>query len=123
MLPTQQGKLAEDYACSYLQKAGLTLLKRNFRYGRGEIDLIMQQKSLVVFVEVRYRKNAHYGSAIESIDLAKKQRLRKTAHFYLQQFDKQQRFDWRYDWLGLSPAPEPQKFLVEWLQNAWEIDD
>lgn len=123
MLPTQQGKFAEDYACYYLQQAGLTFLTRNFRCRYGEIDLIMQQKNCIVFVEVRYRKTADFGSAIESINATKKQRVRQTAHFYLQQFDKRQQYDWRFDWLGLSPAKEPQKFLVEWLENAWEIDD
>ena len=45
------GRAAEDYALATLQKAGLRLLERNFRCRFGEIDLIMREGSVLVFVE------------------------------------------------------------------------
>ncbi len=50
-----RGREAEDRACDYLQTQGLQLLARNYRSKRGEIDLILQDKDSLVFVEVRYR--------------------------------------------------------------------
>ena len=61
------GQHAENACCKYLQKQGLKLLSRNYRGKRGEIDIIMQDKDSLVFVEVRYRKNNLFGGALASI--------------------------------------------------------
>ena len=50
------GRMAEDMALRYLQKHDLTLLTRNFRSRFGEIDLIMQEKNTIIFIEVRAEK-------------------------------------------------------------------
>jgi putative endonuclease len=52
MISQQFGQAAEDFACQYLQTHGLKLLARNFRTRYGEIDLIMQIKEQLVFIEV-----------------------------------------------------------------------
>jgi putative endonuclease len=118
----QQGYHAENYACQYLQTAGLLLLTRNFRCKYGEIDLIMRDNDTIVFIEVRYRQQQYYGSPIETITLQKQQRIRRAAQTYLLQYDKAQKYFWRYDWLGLNALPQIGHFNVEWIQNAWEED-
>ena len=75
-MPSQQpprlsGKQAENMACDYLQKRGMTLVERNFRKRRGEIDLIMYDRQDLVFVEVKYRHSDRFGSAEEAITGAK----------------------------------------------------
>lgn len=117
-----QGYYAESYACAYLQQAGLTLVTRNFRCKFGEIDLIMREQDTLVFVEVRYRKNQQYTSAIESITFAKQQRIRRAAQVYLQHYDPDERFFWRYDWVGIAETANGN-FSVEWIPNAWEEDN
>ncbi|MBT3745088.1 MAG: YraN family protein, partial [Candidatus Thioglobus sp.] len=64
----QIGNQAEDVALEYLTQQGLTLVQQNYLTKVGEIDLIMLdvQTQVLVFVEVRYRRNAHFGSAVES---------------------------------------------------------
>ena len=52
------GKQAEDFVCHYLQKQKLKLITRNYSCRYGEIDLIMRDKTSLVFVEVRYRQNS-----------------------------------------------------------------
>ena len=69
-----QGKIAEDQACLFLQKKGLKLVEKNYRCRTGEIDLVMQDKKELVFVEVRYRANNDYGSALDSVDQQKIQK-------------------------------------------------
>lgn len=49
----------------------------------GEIDLIAQEKKELVFVEVRYRSNTHYGGPLASIDRKKQNKIKKTAQIYL----------------------------------------
>ena len=78
----QIGDLAEDKACSFLQKKGFCLVERNYRSPFGELDLIMQDKNEVVFIEVRSRAYNTYGTAIDSINKAKQQKVRKKINFY-----------------------------------------
>lgn len=79
-----EGRTAETLACDFLQKQGLKLIQKNFNCPCGEIDLIMQDKEAVVFVEVRLRRHSHLGTAIETVNRQKQQKLIKTALLYLQ---------------------------------------
>jgi putative endonuclease len=81
-----QGRAGEDEALAYLQRTGLTLVERNFRCKGGEIDLIMKERSVLVFVEVRKRSDASYGGAAASVTSRKQARLILAAQIYLQRF-------------------------------------
>ena len=52
------GYKAEENALSFLVRQGLDVVERNFRCRFGEIDLIMRDGDVLVFVEVRKRKNS-----------------------------------------------------------------
>src|SRR3990172_585823 len=79
-----RGRKAEDIACARLQQAGLALTTRNYRSPFGEIDLVMQERDTLVFVEVRYRSSDVFGTPAETVDARKQARLRATAEHYLQ---------------------------------------
>jgi putative endonuclease len=112
------GAEAEELACQHLQDQGLSLLKRNFRTKRGEIDLIMQDKSCVVFVEVRFRRSSRFGSAEESINSGKCRRLNAAAMAYLQQSNQGENAQARFDAVAISPnSRQPGNFAINWLQN------
>lgn len=85
-MTTQKGRQAEDRALAYLQQQGLHLLVRNYRCRLGEIDLIMRDATLLVFVEVRQRTHLRYGGAAASVNSVKQQRLWRTAEHYLLRF-------------------------------------
>lgn len=78
-----EGDLAEDAALAYLEGQGLRLRARNYRSRFGEIDLVLDDRGTLVFVEVRKRTNPHFGSAAESITAAKRDKLIATARQYL----------------------------------------
>lgn len=82
-MTTAQGKQAEDRALVYLRQQGLQLIVRNYRCRFGEIDLVMQDRSLLVFVEVRQRTHRRYGGAAASVGSVKQHRLWRTAEHYL----------------------------------------
>ena len=90
-----QGTAAEDLALRYLEARGLNLVTRNFRCRTGELDLIMRDGEQLVFVEVRSRRHARYGTPAESVTRTKQQRLLRAAAFYLQRqrLDPPCRFD------------------------------
>ena len=50
-----QGKAGEDLAAKFLEQNGLKILERNYRFERGEIDLIAEEGDELVFVEVKAR--------------------------------------------------------------------
>lgn len=111
------GQQAEQRACAFLENKGLKLLARNYRCTFGEIDLIMRDDEVVVFVEVRKRSDSYFASAIESVDLTKQRKLIKTATHYLQ---KQHWFDkvpCRFDIIGITQDQ------IEWIQDAFSTDD
>ena len=62
-----KGALAEEIAHNFLMTNGLSPIDRNYRTRFGEIDLIMKDNNILVFIEVRYRSYNTFGSATESI--------------------------------------------------------
>ncbi|OCG14108.1 YraN family protein [Gilliamella sp. wkB292] len=79
----QIGRHYENIACQYLLKQGLLLIAKNSQYPLGEIDLIMQDKQCLVFVEVRYRKNANFGDAAMTVTLSKQTKIKQAAQLWM----------------------------------------
>lgn len=77
------GLQGEQLALKYLQKQGLRLLERNYREPCGEIDLIMQHKKTIVFVEVKQRSDLRYGAPAEAVTPLKQRKISMTAALYL----------------------------------------
>ena len=65
------GSRYEEETAAFLQKNGYRILEKNFRDRRGEIDLIAKDGRTLVFVEVKYRKNARNGYPEEAVDTRK----------------------------------------------------
>ena len=77
------GQKAEDQAAQLLEQAGLVILTRNYRCRGGEIDLVCQDGRVLVFVEVRLRRNSRFGGAAASITVSKQRRIILAAEHYL----------------------------------------
>jgi len=108
----EAGARAEALAAAFLVARGLTIVERNFRCRRGEIDLIARDGETLVFVEVRLRSRRDFGGAAASITAAKRARIAAAALFYL----------------GRLPRTPPCRFdavlfdavaadRIEWLQD------
>ena len=72
----------EARAAEYLEASGYEILERNYRCACGEIDLIARQGNCLVFIEVKYRKNARCGGAAFAVGAEKQRRLSRTAVMY-----------------------------------------
>ncbi len=79
----QIGFEAEKKACDYLEEElGFQIVTRNYRTPMGEIDIIAIDKKVLVFVEVKYRKNTSHGKAYEYVTRAKIAKIKRAAwHF------------------------------------------
>lgn len=113
------GAEAETLASRYLIAQGLQLLARNVRSRGGEIDLVMRHGNTVVFVEVRYRSHARFGSAIESIDARKQRRLAECATYHLQRNPAWAGFPARFDVVAIQPRGGANQ--LEWIQDAFQV--
>ncbi len=78
------GRRGEDLAHRYLQKKGLRVVARNYKPGGdSEIDIVARQGDLIVFVEVKSRSSAEFGSPDRAIDLEKQKHIVRAARAYV----------------------------------------
>ena len=89
------GVWGEQLAAEFMQKKRYKVIGCNYRCRFGEIDLICQNRSYLVFVEVKLRKNASFGEAREFVGFQKQTKLRAAAALWLQEnpSELQPRFD------------------------------
>ena len=113
-LSKQTGDAWESQARRWLERHGLRFIAANARERGGEIDLITRDGAVIVFVEVRYRRNASYGDAAASVTPQKQQRLLKAARLWLSRqngsFDT---VDCRFDVVAFTGND------IQWLKNAF----
>lgn len=79
----QLGSSGEEIAAHFLENIGFIILQRNFRFGRGELDLIARDGPELVFVEVKLRRGTGYGLPEDAITPAKRRQIRRIAEGYL----------------------------------------
>jgi putative endonuclease len=112
----ETGAHYERIALAHLERAGLKLLARNFACRYGEIDLVMRDGDVVVFVEVRHRRPGRFGDGIDSIGAAKRAKLVRAAGVYLSAHphlaDRACRFD------AIAIADDAQ--APDWRRNAFD---
>jgi putative endonuclease len=90
------GKKAEGIAEAFFREKGYHILERNYQVRCGEIDLILEDRSRMIFVEVKSRVSAKYGLPQEAITYHKRRQIIRVAKWYLQEkgcLDREIRFD------------------------------
>lgn len=80
-----EGTAYEKRAAQYLTQRGYQILVYNYRCKQGEIDLIARDGEYLVFVEVKYRKDARSGYGSEAVGWQKQKRIINSARWYLAQ--------------------------------------
>lgn len=89
------GNSGESRACTHMINLGFKILERNWRYRHEEIDIIAENESFIVFVEVKTRKNNLYGRPETFVNRKKQNHMIRAANEYLikKNLDKEARFD------------------------------
>jgi putative endonuclease len=112
------GREGEKIAERYLKKKGYKLVERNYRCLSGEVDLIVLDRRVIVFVEVKTRSDDRFGTPFEAVEVRKQQKMIRAAQFFLHAKGLQQR-EARFDVVGISwPGRQP---VVEHIENAFEL--
>jgi putative endonuclease len=113
------GQRGEDYAAQYLIDRGYALHARNWRCPVGEIDLVTEKDSRLIFVEVRTRRGDRLGTPEESITPAKRAKLIAAAQTYLDEHGQTDR-DWRIDVVAIEIGSRGEVKRCTLIENAIE---
>ena len=102
---TRLGDAGEAAAAEHFARAGYRVVARNHRCRRGEVDLVVEQGELLVFVEVRTRETAAFGSPEETVGAKKQRRVVLAARDFLARRRGAERAV-RFDVVSIVDAPD-----------------
>jgi putative endonuclease len=113
------GQEGESVAERYLRRKGYRILARNARSSVGELDLVVEDGAVLVFVEVKARHTDAFGGAVYAVHRHKQDKLIQLAAQYLARHHIKNR-PCRFDVVLVqgSEANDPQ---VDHIQNAFEV--
>jgi putative endonuclease len=94
---------------------GLELIARNACFRVGEIDLIMREGEVFVFVEVRLRQTSRFGGAAVTVNIAKQKRLIRAAQCWLQAQPFRVWPDCRFDVVAIDGG------RIQWIPHAFGL--
>jgi putative endonuclease len=115
------GGHGETLAMKHLLSKGYKVLATNYRYGRYEVDLIMQDRDEVVFIEVKTRSQMGEGEkAEESVGWVKRSRIVAVANAFLE--EKALDLDARFDIITIVMGGHGYRIThIRQAFNLWEV--
>jgi len=111
------GDKAESFALKYLKKQKLQFVEKNYYCKHGEIDLIMREGESLIFIEVRYRKQTHYGTAASTVNNRKLHKITKSIEDYLSK-NNLGYISCQIDVIGLEGNIQNPK--ITWIRNVMQ---
>jgi putative endonuclease len=114
------GQEGEAAAEAYLRRQGYRIVARNFRSPLGELDLVAEDKGVLVFVEVKARRTREFGGAVYAVDVRKQNKLIRLAAHYLARHHLSHRVC-RFDVVLLQTDEAGGSPRIEHIPNAFEV--
>ncbi len=114
------GDRGEDLAVSYLKKKGYKILKRNFRFERGEIDIVALDGKTLVFAEVKTATTLIMGPPESWVTAVKQKRLGKVAQKFLYDFNDDT-IECRFDVVAITL--QQNRPHINHIENAFWLQD
>lgn len=114
-LHNELGKKGEQLAVDFLIKKGYTIVQRNYRFQKAEVDIIAQLKDTLAIVEVKTRSTVDFGNPQDFVKPKQIQRLVKAVDEYVNvnKLDVEVRFD------IIAIVRQDKGFTIEHLENAF----
>lgn len=107
----EAGAKGEQLAADYLAGKGYTILFRNYRFGKSEVDIIAQRDDWLVFVEVKARTSIEYGQPEDFVDWRKSERMLRAAENFIYATDWQGNV--RFDIISVRLCDPPEIVQLE----------
>jgi len=98
------GKRGELIARTFLQKKGYKLLETNWTIGKAEVDIIVQKRGVIIFVEVKTRQNQVFGYPEDSVTQKKQDLMMEAAVFYTRDIEHEGEI--RFDIIAITIEPD-----------------
>ncbi len=114
-------KIGEQLAVEHLKTQGYQILAENYRFQRGEIDIIAKHEERIVFVEVKTRRSLKYGVPQSAVTIQKQRQISKIALAYLQ---KHNLIDTscRFDVIAIQLTRDLELLRLEQIKSAFEFN-
>lgn len=96
------GKLGEKLALRYLCNKNYSCVTANFYVRGGELDLVMANSGIIVFVEVKTRSSPFFGSGEEAMNFRKTQKLLRAIHGFFEKFEEYRGANWQLDLIDIQ---------------------
>lgn len=109
------GKAGEEEAVKYLTSKGFSVLERNWRFQKAEVDIIAQKENLLIAVEVKTRTSTDFGMPQDFVNPKKIKLLVKAMDEYITSNDLDVEF--RFDIIGV--IPKGLTYEIEHLEDAF----
>jgi putative endonuclease len=113
----KRGKTGETLAYHCLRKNGYRIVARNYRKYYGEIDLIGWENGVLVFVEVKLRKNSDHGMPQDAVNLFKRRQISRVAKEYRMRHHLHD-INYRFDIVSIQGNPGKER--IEILKDAFK---
>lgn len=115
------GKLGENIAVKYLKNKGFTIVCRNYRCKFGEIDIVAEKGSEIIFIEVKTRKKVLqniFGTPEEAVDKKKINKIIQSANIFLESFKYSLDIKWQIDIIAIELDWKIRKANLKHIKNA-----
>ncbi|GLV59607.1 UPF0102 protein [Dictyobacter sp. S3.2.2.5] len=114
------GRTGERLAAERLQQSGYVILERNFRCCYGEIDLVAEHESDLVFIEVKTRRGLSRGLPEEAVNQRKQQKIIQVGHYYLFITNADPARSWRVDVVAVQLSATGRLEEIRIYQHAFD---
>jgi len=101
----ETGKEGEEMAAAFLRKIGYEIVETNWRFKKSEIDIIVRKEDFLVFVEVKTRETSFFQDPEKAVTIAKQKMIIKGANEYVQNLDKKDDPEVRFDIIAITLRP------------------
>ncbi len=119
------GNLGEEYAAKFLMGKGLRIIERNFKTNFGEIDIIAENRKILVFVEVKSKESYSNSQFLPEYNITpkKKRKLRKLCEFYLSSKKYPYNQKWQIDVIAVYIDKSSGNYKINHIESAiWETE-
>ena len=103
------GAAGEQLACQWLEAHGFTIVHRNWRHGRDELDIVARDGRFLVVVEVKTRSSDRWGDPEDAVDRKKQKKMMRAADELVHQTKED--LELRFDVISITHTPRGPEIL------------
>ncbi|HET9985513.1 MAG TPA: YraN family protein [Longimicrobiales bacterium] len=118
--PHDFGRRGEALAAEHLEARGWTILARNFRLGRNEVDLVARRGRVVAFIEVKSRSGHGFGHPLDAITRSKRREIERVARAWMARYGRPGDV-YRFDAVAVVGRPMDAPELLH-VEDAWRTE-